>query len=618
MKDEGKTKKQLIEELSSLRRRVAQLEKSEVPLIGEEHYRAMVEASPVSIAAIRNGCFLSVNPAGARMLGFSNPEETVGVPVLDVIAPESQQLVTERIERLERGKDNPIAEIVLVRQDGGRIAMESTSVSIPIGGIPTAVIIAQDVSERKELEKKIKESEESFRAFMDNIPASIYIKDENDRHIYANPVAITSVRKKPEEVIGSTTRDLFQPEVAARLIEMDRKVLEGEDIQLTEEWFDTAKGEVHWRRDIKFPIKLGTDKKLLGGIAIDITAIKQSEEELRKAYSEIKLLKEKLEQENIYLREEITLQHRHHEIVGESDVMKSVLSKAEQVAATESTVLILGETGTGKELLAHAIHNLSSRKEKPMLTVNCSALPGSLIESELFGREKGAYTGALTTQIGRFEVADGSTIFLDEICELPLELQAKLLRVLEDGTFERLGSSETIKADARVIAASNRDLAEEVSQGRFREDLYYRLNVFPLTLPPLRDRREDIPLLVWTFVKEYSETMGKTIESIPRKVMEPLKRYSWPGNVRELKNVVERAVILSKDPSLQIQVPGISKIKEPESMITLEELEKRHITNVLETTGWRVRGKNGAAEILGLKPSTLESRMAKRGIRRKR
>ena len=661
----------------------------------------------------------------------------------------------------------------------------------------------------KQMQEKLRESEKRFRAFMDNNPASIYIKDENDRHIYGNPAALASVGKKPDEFFGSTTRDLWPPEVAAKLIELDRKVLKENIARLTEEWSESASGDVVWRRDIKFPIKLESGKKLLGGIAIDTTEVKQSEQKLQESYdeikrteqalaeqlefekliadiaatltqtdsdklgetidailqnlcqvlhtersflaqfsqdgqslrhtniwaveglsvptswfeleiaddfpwlvqqiqndlaintgpglielpdearklrnwleeqgiqsglvvpvrvegtligmlgmeclrhpreypssivdrlkivadmvgstirraesqaalqdtlSQIKQLTERLEQENIYLREEITLQHKHHDIVGQSDAMKSVLSQAEKVAKTDSTVLILGETGTGKELLAHAIHGLSSRKKRRMLTVHCSALPGTLIESELFGREKGAYTGALTKQVGRFEVADGSTIFLDEISELPLELQTKLLRVLEDGTFERLGSSKTIRVDVRVIAATNRDLAKEVSQGRFREDLYYRLNVFPVTIPPLRERRDDIPLLGWTFVKEYSEDMGKTIESIPRKTMDTLQRYSWPGNVRELKNVVERAMILSKGPSLHIEIPGISKSRKPRSMMTLEEVEKRHITNVLETSGWRVRGKNGAAEILGLKPTTLDSRIKKLGIPRR-
>jgi PAS domain S-box-containing protein len=625
MKDEGKTQAKLISELEELRKQVAKLEKTEARRKqaeetlrkSEEIYRAMVEASPAAIMAVRDGCFLFVNPAGARMLGFSFPEEVVGAHILDSVAPESQQLVSERIERLESGKDNPIAEIELIRQDRIRITVESTSVSISIDDIPTAVIIAQDISARKKLETKVRESEERFRAFTDNLPATVYIKDENDRHVYTNPKGLKSVEKTYDEFVNMTTRDLWPPEVAAKLIELDRKVMREGIPKVTEEWSNTEEGEVHWRRDIKFPIQLGTDKKLLGGIAIDISAIKESEQELQKAYTEIKHLKEKLEQENIYLREEVSLQHRHHEIVGQSDVIRSVLSQAEQVAAADTTVLILGETGTGKELLAHAIHNLSSREQRPMLTVNCSALPSTLIESELFGREKGAYTGALTKRLGRFEIADGYTIFLDEISEVPQELQTKLLRVLEDGTFERLGSSKTIKVDVRVIAATNRDLAEAVSQGRFREDLYYRLNVFPLTVPPLRKRREDIPLLIWTFINEYGERMGKTIESVPRKTMESLQRYLWPGNVRELKNAIERAVILSKGSGLHVEIPGISESERPDSMMTLEEVEKRHITNVLENTGWRVRGKNGAAQILGLKPTTLDSRIRKLGIPRR-
>jgi len=252
-----------------------------------------------------------------------------------------------------------------------------------------------------------------------------------------------------------------------------------------------------------------------------------------------------------------------------------------------------------------------------MVKVNCAALPSTLIESELFGREKGAYTAALTKQVGRFEVADGSTIFLDEISELTFDVQAKLLRVLEEGQFERLGSSKTIKVDVRVIDATNWDLAKAVSQGSFRQDLYYRLNVFPVTAPPLRDRREDIPLLVWAFIKEYGEIMGKTIERIPRKNMDALQRYPWPGNIRELRNAIERAMILSKSTTVQVDLPKISDSTKPQS-VTLEESERRHIIKVLESTGWRVSGKKGAALLLGLKPTTLEARMKKLGIQRPR
>ncbi len=259
---------------------------------------------------------------------------------------------------------------------------------------------------------------------------------------------------------------------------------------------------------------------------------------------EIALLQERLEAENRYLREEIQLRHGHEEIVGESDALKSVLARVERVAETDTAVLILGETGTGKELVAKAIHRYSPRRERQLISVNCAALSPTLIESELFGREKGAYTGAAGKQVGRFEIADGGTIFLDEVGELPLEVQAKLLRVLQCGEFERLGSSRTIRVDVRVIAATNRDLVQAMREGSFRRDLYYRLNVFPITVPPLRDRREDIPLLVWAFVKEFEKVMGHYVERLSARSMEALKTYPWPGNVRELRNVIERAMIL--------------------------------------------------------------------------
>jgi transcriptional regulator with GAF, ATPase, and Fis domain len=342
---------------------------------------------------------------------------------------------------------------------------------------------------------------------------------------------------------------------------------------------------------------------------------KQKEQSLQNSLLKIKQLKDQLQQENIYLREEIKLQHKHGEIIGKSNTIKYVLSQAEQVAETDSTVLILGETGTGKELLARAIHNLSPRKGRPMIKVNCATLPATLIESELFGRGKGAYTGALSSQMGRFEMADGATIFLDEISEMPLELQAKLLRVLQEGEFERLGDPRTINVDVRVIASTNRNLAKSLEQGSFREDLYYRLNVFPITIPPLRERKEDIPLLVWTFAKQFNVSMGKKIDHIANKDMDALKRYQWPGNIRELKNIIERAMILCQDSALRINLPGQSESKASQTMI-LAEVEKRHIVNTLNSTNWRVGGKDGAADILGLKRTTLLTKMKKLNIQR--
>jgi len=339
---------------------------------------------------------------------------------------------------------------------------------------------------------------------------------------------------------------------------------------------------------------------------------KHTEKELQEAVTQIKELKKSLEAGIV---EEIKVEYSYGEILGHSNAIKTIMSQVEQVAPTDSAVLIQGETGTGKELLARAIHRLSPRKEKTMVKINCAAIPPTLIESELFGREKGAYTGALAKQIGRFEIANGSTVFLDEIGELSGELQAKLLHVLENGQFERLGSPETINVDIRIVAATNKDLAAAIQNGDFRKDLYYRLNVFPIEVPPLRQRQEDIPMLVWSFVQEFSDKMNKKIKMIPDKTMEQLQSHAWPGNVRELRNVIERAMILTKGTSLQVDIPKSIESTHQRSM-GLEEFEKNHIIDILSMTGWKVRGKNGAAELLRLKPSTLESKMQKLGIKR--
>lgn len=337
--------------------------------------------------------------------------------------------------------------------------------------------------------------------------------------------------------------------------------------------------------------------------------------ELRSALSEIRDMKEQLEVENIYFRHESKMKNQFENIIGQSDGLKYVLYRVEQVAPTNTTILVLGETGTGKELIAAAIHNMSPRKERPLITVNCAALPGSLIESELFGREKGAFTGADARRIGRFEVANGSTLCLDEIGELPLDLQGKLLRVIQHNEFDRLGSSQTIKVDVRIVATTNRDLEEEVRQGRFRQDLYYRLNVFPITVPPLRQRKDDIPLMVQSFVERYCRKMGKQITTISKETMKTLQDYPWPGNVRELESIIERAVILSPGQilhlvdKLEISSPSVSSV-----VRTLEDTERNQILKVLSETSWRIEGKDGAAMILGLHASTLRARMHKLGI----
>ena len=340
-------------------------------------------------------------------------------------------------------------------------------------------------------------------------------------------------------------------------------------------------------------------------------------EELQKAFSELQLLKDRLEAENIYFQEELKMRHQSRDIIGQSDALAHVLFRSEQVAPLNTTVLILGETGTGKELIAATIHNMSPRKKRPMITVNCGALPNNLIESELFGREKGAFTGADTRRVGRFEVADGSTICLDEIGEMPIEMQAKLLRVIQHQEFERLGSSHTMKVDVRIIATTNRNLEEEVKKGRFREDLFYRLNVFPITVPPLRQRSKDIPLLVQAFVQQYAMKLGKRITSISKETMKVLEKYQWPGNVRELQNILERAVILCHGPEFMLSEKLEASSPTLASTVqTLEETERNQILKTLSENKWRIEGKGGAAEVLGINPSTLRARMHKLGIAR--
>ncbi len=342
--------------------------------------------------------------------------------------------------------------------------------------------------------------------------------------------------------------------------------------------------------------------------------------ELRQALDEVENLKDRLEAENLYLQDELKVEHNFEEIIGGSDSLKAVLGQVEQVAATTATVLILGESGTGKELLARAIHNLSDRRNRPMVKVNCAALPSNLIESELFGHEKGSFTGAIAQKIGRFELADGGTIFLDEIGELPLELQAKLLRVLQEQDIERIGGDKTLHVDVRVIAATNRDLKQAAADGEFREDLFYRINVFPVVLPPLHQRTDDIPLLARVFTERFAKRFGKTIDSIPHDVIEAFQSYHWPGNIRELQNVIERAVILARGNVLHVDEPldAVNTEAAPlaHAKSTLEEVERRHITRTLEDVKWKISGDGGAAEALGLNPSTLRARMRKLGIKR--
>jgi transcriptional regulator with GAF, ATPase, and Fis domain len=365
----------------------------------------------------------------------------------------------------------------------------------------------------------------------------------------------------------------------------------------------------------------GADGRLMG-VSVDVTEQREREEALKHAHAELQRLRDRLEEENVYLRKAVADEGGGELIAGRSPAILRAVDLAAQVALTSSTVLLVGETGTGKERFAEFIHRSSARRGRHMVRVNCSAIPSALIESELFGRERGAFTGALSKQIGRFELAQGSTLFLDEIGDLPMNVQVTLLRVLQGRTIERLGSPTPIAIDVRIIAATHRDLEAAVRAGTFRADLYYRLNVFPIEMPPLRERREDIPRLVEALMGELGGTVRKRFDSVERASLDGLQRYDWPGNVRELRNAIERAMILGTGPTLRIVAPqpvqgGVEMPDLPGTPgLKLKDMEREHILRVLEQAGWRVRGRGAAAEVLGLKPTSLEARMARLGIRR--
>jgi formate hydrogenlyase transcriptional activator len=633
----------------------------------EERYRSLIEASPSAIMAIQDGNIVFTNPAGAELFGFYDPEEMVGLSTIDLVSKESQQLVVERLKNLELGKRNPTAEIALVRKDGSKIIAESTSVASLLQGKFVGIVIAKDITERKRAEEAF---EERFRfqeliakisakfiglsgiefeqAIQDTLAVIGRYFDVDSVRLYrlslqGDIIEMRNVWRSEYLISEEETTEMHKmkyPHLAAHYSQGETIVygcpdecpplpdlikilkyakikagvgvpLEIDDSGIDVFAFAKTQSEHEWPKNITEYCKV------IGQIILSAMRRRETEIELKDRHAEIKQLKDRLSQENKFLRQEIEIQYRHDEIVGESDAMEGILKQAELVAKQDTSVLILGETGTGKELLARAIHNISSRKNRTMIKVNCAALPATLIESELFGREKGAFTGALSRQVGRFEAADNSTIFLDEIGDLPLEMQAKLLRVLHDGQFERLGSAESVTADVRVIAATNHNLEQEMLAGRFRQDLYYRLSVFPITVLPLRERREDIPLLVWSFVREFGESMGKPISNILKKDMNMFKSYSWPGNVRELKNIIERAMILSTGTPLHVDQIG-SEDAETIQSTTLKGVERSHILEILEGTGWKISGRNGAAGVLGLKESTLRAKLKKLGIQRKK
>jgi len=484
---------------------------------------------------------------------------------------------------------------------------------------------------RLHLEWELRSSEERLRDLYDEAPIAYVKEDLQSRFISVNHAAQSILGIKSEEVPGLTGRSLVPdtPDAQRRLEEAFASVGRGTDTRGVElEFRRKDNGKPVW---VQWWSKPDPSGHYTRSMFVDITDRVLMEQE-----------KARLAAENVYLQEEIKSVHNFDEIVGQSPALLEALDKVSRVAKTDASVLVTGETGTGKELIARAIHSASRRYDKPLIKLNCAALPGGLVESELFGHEKGAFSGAISRRVGRFELAHGGTIFLDEIGEVPIEVQVKLLRVLQEREFERVGGSKPIKVDVRVIAATNRDLVKLIREGKFREDLFYRLNVFPIALPPLRERKGDVPLLVQLLVNRFAARVGVRIESVGKATLERLNHYPWPGNIRELENVLERAVILSNGPTLEIDPevfasasanrspetdPATSSSPETERSAavgvqqarpieSLEENTRNHILTALEQSGWIIDGPQGAAKILDLHPNTLRSRMKKLGIAR--
>jgi PAS domain S-box-containing protein len=471
---------------------------------------------------------------------------------------------------------------------------------------------------RKQAELRLRESEARLSLAAAAGGAGLWEIDLPSGRAWGSPEASALYEFSPsEEMTLDAVLARIHPDDREARRERWRTALEDSSPYTADYRIVLPDGTLRWihTRGRSYTAGPGSPVKLIG-VSIDITERKKAEEQLRQALEDLRRLRDQLQRENVYLRAEVVRGQRQAQIAGTSAAIRQALDQAERVAATPSTVLLVGETGTGKERFAEAIHELSDRRDRPMVRVNCAAIPATLIESELFGREKGAYTGALSRQAGRFELAHLSTIFLDEIGDLPMEVQVKLLRVLQEKRIERLGSPRPILVDVRIIAATNQDLEAAIRAGRFREDLYYRLNVFPIVIPPLRERRDDIPILARLFVEELATSMGKHIDAIAGPSLEALADYAWPGNIRELRNVIERAMILATGPTLRIDIPHPAVSPARAASREIKAVERNHILGVLEQTGWRIRGPRGAARILGLRPTTLETRMARLGIRR--
>ena len=480
--------------------------------------------------------------------------------------------------------------------------------------------ISYSVYEAANLSKEVIANEKRWKSLLENVQFLVCGVNKDGMINYANPYYLKTTAYRNEEIINKHFNFLVSPKAKDNIEHLSETFQKDDKLPNAQVSIVTKNGE---ERNIFWSNVILRDKdgNYDGVIAIgnDLTDKIKAEEDLIKAYEELEEMKNRLEDEVVYLQQEM-VSDKFKEIIGESPAINYVLNRVEEVAESDTTVLLEGETGVGKERIARAIHQKSLRSSKPFIVVNCAALPSNILESELFGYEKGAFTGADKTKRGRFELADNGTLFLDEITDLPLEIQPKLLRVLEGGEFERLGGEKTIKVNVRLISATNKVLKDEVYAGNFREDLFYRINIFPISIPPLKQRKSDIPLLVNEFVKTFSLKHHKQIDQIPQSTVTKLSNYSWPGNVRELMNVIERAVITTKGNKLllvdELKAPVRIQEEQQGKISTLEEVERDHIIKVLEACDWKISGDNGAANILNLHPNTLRSRMEKLNIKK--
>lgn len=592
----------------------------------EEKFKSIVQDQTEMISRwLPGGIRTFVNDAYCKLFGVTR-EQVLGTSFFEEIAEPDRERVLARLNAITA--DNPIStashEVILA--DGSSAWQEWTDRGFfdDDGKIIEYQSVGRDITEKTLAEIALRDSEEKYRILIDNIPSVSWATDDKGITTFISSNVTDIIGFSPEEIYADSD-GLWFGRVHPDDLEATRQAygdfFSGKTNEFSAEYrYRHRDGRWIWLADRANTTSIVDGKKKAYGVFSDVTASKEAEYQLQKAFQEVNRLKARLEMENIYLKQEILLQQNFEDMVYTSPKIKEVLAKVEQVAPVDTTVLISGETGTGKELIARALHNLSQRNSRPMIKLNCGAIPKELVESELFGHEKGAFTGATEKKLGKFELANGSTIFLDEFGEMPLETQVKLLRVLQEGEFERIGATKTIKVDVRVIAATNRDLKKAIEEGDFRQDLFYRLNVFPIHIPALRERKDDIPVLTDFFIQKFSDKYNRQIQFISQEVREALNSYEWPGNVRELENMVERSVITSNDgtvrfPEIVNSVIGNDGPSESLSL-KLSDVERSHITKVLHEYKWKISGDNGAAAALGLKPSTLRDRMKKLGIER--